>query len=128
MAVQENTHPYALVVDDHETFTDQITHVLHQLGFKVESTFDGLDALKRSKSSRFDVAVCDVRMARLSGLIFLSNLSRTPASMPKIIMASVLYDNSIRRQALATGASAYLLKPISMQAVKDANDTALAKP
>ena len=128
MAAKENTHPHALVVDDDETFVDQITHVLRQLGFTVESSLDGLDALKRCQSSRFDVAVCDVRMPRLSGLSFLSNLSRTPASMPKIIMVSALDDNSIRRQALATGASAYLVKPISMQALKDAIGTALAKP
>lgn len=120
MSAKENTQHHALVVDDDETFCDQITHVLHQLGFTVETSFDGLDALKRCQSSRFDVAVCDVRMPRLSGLSFLSNLSRTPASMPRIIMVSALNDNSIRRQALASGASAYLVKPISMQALKDA--------
>ena len=100
---------------------------MHQLGFTVETSFDGLDALKRCQSSRFDIVLCDVRMPRLSGLSFLSNLARTSEPIPKVIMVSALDDNSIRRQALATGASAYLVKPVALQVLKDAVDTALGK-
>jgi len=110
----------ALVVDDDETFVDHITYLMHKMGYAVERSSDGLDALKRCQSSRFDVVVCDVRMPRLSGLSFLSNLSRAVAALPKIIMVSALDDNSLRRQALASGASAYLVKPIEAQALRDA--------
>lgn len=120
MSANENPQLHALVVDDDEIFSDRITRQLHRLGFTAESSFDGLDALKRCQSSRFDVVICDVRMPRLSGLSFLTNLSHTTASMPKIIMVSALDDNSIRQQAMATGASAYLVKPILMQVLKDA--------
>jgi DNA-binding response OmpR family regulator len=59
-------------------------------------------------------------MPRLSGLSFLTNLAHSPHTIRKIIMISALDDNSLRRQALASGASAYLVKPIAMQALKDA--------
>ena len=110
----------ALVVDDDETFVDHISYLMHKMGYAVERSFDGLDALKRCQSSRFDIVICDVRMPRLSGLSFLSNLSRATDAMPKCIMVSAIDDNSLRRQALASGASAYLIKPIEAQALSDA--------
>ena len=120
MASPDDSTLRALVVDDDETFIDHITYLMHKMGYAVERSFDGLDALKRCQSSRFDVVICDVRMPRLSGLSFLSNLSRATDAMPKCIMVSALDDNSLRRQALATGASAYLVKPIEAQALRDA--------
>ena len=128
MSTTSKPQPHALVVDDDETFVDQVTYAMHQLGFTVETSFDGLDALKRCQSSRFDIVLCDVRMPRLSGLSFLSNLARTSEPIPKVIMVSALDDNAIRRQTLATGASAYLVKPVASQFLKDAIDAALAKP
>ena len=120
MASPDDSTLRALVVDDDETFIDHITYLMHKMGYAVERSFDGLDALKRCQSSRFDIVICDVRMPRLSGLSFLSNLSRATDAMPKCIMVSALDDNSLRRQALATGASAYLVKPIEAQALRDA--------
>ena len=120
MASPDDLTLRALVVDDDETFIDHITYLMHKMGYAVERSFDGLDALKRCQSSRFDIVICDVRMPRLSGLSFLSNLSRATDAMPKCIMVSALDDNSLRRQALATGASAYLVKPIEAQALRDA--------
>ena len=110
----------ALVVDDDETVVDQVTLVMRKMGFAVESSPDGLDALRRCQANNFDVVVCDVRMPRLSGLSFLSNLAHTPHTIRRIIMISALDDNSLRRQSLSSGASAYLVKPITMQALKDA--------
>ena len=120
MELPGNSTLRALVVDDDETFVDHISYLMHKMGYAVERSFDGLDALKRCQSSRFDIVICDVRMPRLSGLSFLSNLSRATDAMPKCIMVSAIDDNSLRRQALASGASAYLIKPIEAQALSDA--------
>ena len=113
----------ALVIDDDETVIDQVTQVMHKMGFAVERSIDGLDALGRCQSNRFDVIVCDVRMPRLSGLSFLSNLGNTLNGTTKVIMVSALDDNAIRNQALASGASAYLVKPIVTQDLRDAVGT-----
>lgn len=120
MASPDDSKLCALVVDDDETFVDHITYLMQKLGYTVERSFDGLDALKRCQSSRFDVVVCDVRMPRLSGLSFLSNLARATAALPKCIMVSAFDDHALRRQAFAAGASAYLVKPIAAQALRDA--------
>jgi CheY-like chemotaxis protein len=117
----ENVHrTRALVVDDDEAAIDHVTSVLHRLGFDVEKSFDGLDALRRCQSLVYDIIVCDVRMPRLSGLSLLTNLRNTCNSVTRVVMISALEDPSIRRQALATGASAYLVKPLNGQALVQA--------
>lgn len=110
----------ALVVDDDEAAIDHVTSVLHRLGFDVEKSFDGLDALRRCQSSPYDIIVCDVRMPRLSGLSLLTNLRNTRNCVTRVVMISALEDPSIRRQALATGASAYLVKPLNGQVLVQA--------
>ena len=120
MSSSQSPQPRALVVDDDEAAVDQVTQVLHKMGFAVEQAADGLDALKRCQAGRFDIVVCDVRMPRLSGLSFLSNLGGTQNATTEVIMISALDDNAIRNQALSSGASAYLVKPIAVQELRDA--------
>jgi len=112
--------PRALVVDDDETVLDQVTLVMRQMGFDVEHAFDGLDALRRCQSARYDVVVCDVRMPRLSGLSLLSNLGQTLNADSRVVMISAFDDSSLRRQALASGASVYLVKPVTMAMLREA--------
>ena len=120
MASIDNSNLRALVIDDDETIVEQVTQVMRKMGFAVENSLDGLDALGRCQSSRFDVILCDVRMPRLSGLSFLSNLANTRNAKTKVIMISALDDNAIRNQSLTSGASAYLVKPIAPQDLRDA--------
>lgn len=110
----------ALVVDDDDAAVDHVTSVLHRLGFDVEKAFDGLDALRRCQSVTYDIIVCDVRMPRLSGLSLLSNLRNTQNSVTRVVMISALEDPSVRRQALASGAADYLVKPLNAQTLVEA--------
>ena len=47
MASPDDSFLRALVVDDDETFVDHISYLMHKMGYAVERSFDGLDALKR---------------------------------------------------------------------------------
>jgi len=105
----------ALVVDDDDTVIDFLTQVLHRMNFTVEHAFDGLDALRRCQSASYDIVICDVRMPRLSGLSLLSNLSQTLNAETRVVMVSALDDDSLRRQAMASGATHYLIKPLTAE-------------
>jgi CheY-like chemotaxis protein len=59
-------------------------------------------------------------MPRLSGLSLLTNLGQTPNAETRIVMISALDDDSLRKQALASGASAYLVKPLTEDMLRDA--------
>ena len=120
MASKKNPQPRALVIEDDDVFADHLALLMQKMDFIVEISHDGLDALGRCQSHRFDVIVCDVRMPRLSGLSFLSNLRQTLNATTRVVMISALDDNAIRDQSLASGAAAYLVKPIHAQDLRGA--------
>ena len=67
---------HALVVDDSET-TRLIEHtILKGYGFYVEEAFDVIDALEKIKTNQFDLILCDDKMPRMNGEIFLDNVRR----------------------------------------------------
>ena len=67
---------HALVVDDSET-TRLIEHtILEGNGFYVEEAFDGIDAMEKIRSNQFDLIICDDKMPRMNGEIFLDNVRR----------------------------------------------------
>ena len=67
---------HALVVDDSET-TRLIEHtILEGNGFYVEEAFDGIDAMDKIKTNQFDLIICDDKMPRMSGELFLDNVRR----------------------------------------------------
>ena len=67
---------HALVVDDSET-TRLIEHtILKGYGFYVEEAQDGIEAMEKIKANHFDLILCDDKMPRMNGEIFLDNIRR----------------------------------------------------
>ena len=67
---------HALVIDDSET-TRLIEHtILKGYGFYVEEAQDGIEAMEKIKANQFDLILCDDKMPRMNGEIFLDNLRR----------------------------------------------------
>ncbi len=107
---------HALVVDDDATMVEFFRVVLTHLGYEVSVAFDGLAALDQCRKCAFELVVCDIRMPRLSGISFLNNVSRAcPDKNRRIIMVSGIDDKSLAREAVAAGASQFLLKPVTMK-------------
>lgn len=107
----------ALVVDDDETMVEFVSAVLRKAGYEVTACGDGMTALSEFRARPFDVAVVDVRMPKLSGMSFLTNL-RLPQNSPhRIVLFSSLIDKKLEQEARAAGAAACLLKPASAAAI-----------
>ena len=110
----------ALVVDDDSTMVDFVSAVLRRAGFHVETAGDGMTALEMCRATHFDAVVCDIRMPKLSGNSFLKNLRLTPESNCRVVLLSAMDDQTIKREVLAAGAVAYLVKPASSRAIIEA--------
>jgi CheY-like chemotaxis protein len=110
----------ALVVDDDATMVEYVSTILRNAGYQVESAGDGMKALEMYRAGKFDAVVCDNRMPRLSGISFLMNLRLTPQSTCRVVLLSSMDDPAMRREVLATGAVAYLIKPASSKAILEA--------
>ncbi len=109
---------HALVVDDDEVVVEFFRICLARLGYEVSTAADGMAALDLCKQRPFDVVLCDVRMPRLNGISFIRNVRRmVPGAASRIIMISAVDDRAVRADALAAGAEAFLLKPVSAAAL-----------
>ena len=119
-ALVNATQKRALVVDDDSTMVEFVSAVLRRAGFQVETAGDGMTALEMFRAGHFDAVVCDIRMPKLSGNSFLKNLRLTPESNCRVVMLSSMADDAIKREVLAAGAVAYLVKPASSKAIIEA--------
>ena len=45
--------------------------ILEGNGFYVEEAFDGIDAMEKIRSNQFDLIICDDKMPRMNGELFL---------------------------------------------------------
>ena len=74
---------------------------------------DGVDALRRIASTKFDIIITDINMPILDGLKLVKRLRADEAyrDVPIIIITTEGAEED-RQRALALGATAYITKPI----------------
>ncbi len=104
-----------LVVDDFATMRRIIRNLLKELGFSnVDEAEDGVNALQKLRSDRFDFVISDWNMPNMTGIDLLRNiradeqLKDTPVLM---VTAEAKKENIIA--AAQAGASGYVVKPFT---------------
>ena len=113
------------VVDDDEDIRDALSDLLFAMGYNCKA-FDGAEAfLAADATGRFDCLITDIRMPGMSGLELLQQLQAAGSTMPVIVVTSVT-DPVTRSRALASGAHAYLTKPVTDDILLQSLGTALA--
>lgn len=100
-----------LYVEDNPVVVQAYRKVLTDKGFLVEVAEDGLIAMKKLASLRFDLVLLDLMMPKINGTDVLKFIRSTPAlkSMPVVILS----DGSVAdvaQGALALGVQGALLK------------------
>ena len=108
--------PRALIADgDHPTRLLVSRHLLSE-GFDIVECRDGLEALERITSARFDLFVLDGALSSLDGIALCRAIrqgSPNPNSAVFIIAASSAESDTVL--ALGNGADDYLTKPLSIR-------------
>ncbi|MFP4597481.1 MAG: sigma-54-dependent transcriptional regulator, partial [Persicimonas sp.] len=99
-----------LVVDDEESIRHMLTVLLEKEGYAVRSVADGEEGLKELIAHDFDLALCDVRMPKMSGLELLDELRERNIGTTVIAM-SAFGDRELAIDALKRGAYDYIDKP-----------------
>jgi FixJ family two-component response regulator len=116
--------PVIAVVDDEEAIRDALSDLLLVMGYSCQ-TFDRAEAfLAAHTPNRFDCLITDIRMPGMSGLDLLQHLQAAGSTMPMIVVTSMT-DPATRSRALASGAHAYLTKPVTDEALLQSLRTAL---
>lgn len=109
--------PKILIVEDSPAMRQLLSFSLKRISeSKVIEATDGVDALKKLSSEKFDIIVADINMPIMDGLKLVS-LVRGDAKYKDVPIIVVTTEGAEedRKKALAVGANAYLTKPIQTQ-------------
>ena len=99
-----------LLADDHEAMLDRVKRLLEKEFQVVGTVGDGQAALEAVAELRPDVLVLDISMPVLSGMQAALRLKQKKTKV-KIVFLTVHEDPDFAREALATGALGYVVKP-----------------
>jgi DNA-binding NtrC family response regulator len=99
-----------LLVDDEEQFVEVLSQRLEGRGFKVDSAFNGDDAIEFVDGHEVDVVILDVQMPGRDGIETLRELKRIKPLVEVIMLTGhATVDTAIQGMKLA--AYDYLMKP-----------------
>jgi DNA-binding NtrC family response regulator len=105
-----------LLVDDDSTLRDLMRYTLEAQGYTVIEAADGLQAIEAVQKQRFDAAILDVNMPKLSGLQVLEKMREIAPSTFCIVMTAYS-EVKDAVHAIKLGAYDYLEKPVDPEKV-----------
>ena len=108
--------PKILVVDDEEVARENLRELLDSRGFVPTVAADGEEALERASEQDFEVALMDIKMPRMSGMVALPKL-REQCPDTFVIMTTGVVDVDMAMEAVRLGAHDYLVKPLNFDTV-----------
>lgn len=100
-----------LVIDDAKTIRLYKRCILEKNGYEVEEAVNGIEALEKALSSRFDLYIVDVNMPILDGYGFLQRIRTENIYQPPAMMVSTESAAHDKETAYQSGANLYLVKP-----------------
>ena len=111
---QQSEKLRVLVADDDPIARELITARLASLACECEEAEDGIVAWQAIMTNSFDMAIVDLSMPNLDGFELLRCVRNHPRTkhLPMVVVTS-LQDQSSIEEALASGATSFLTKPIN---------------
>ena len=116
-----------LIVDDSPTIRRMVRSALRSLPVAIAEAGSGLEAIEQISLASVKLMVLDLNMPDMHGLDVLKFVRRHPqyVQMPVIVLTT-RGDEVSRTTALAAGATAYVTKPFSPDALADAVQSLLS--
>lgn len=107
-----------LVIDDEESIRKSLAAVLEEKGYLVDTAENGKEAVEKSKTSLYNLALIDIRLPDMDGVQLLTAIKETiPKTVKIIITGYPSLENAI--EAVNKGADAYIIKPFDMNKLLD---------
>jgi two-component system chemotaxis response regulator CheY len=103
-----------LAVDDSASMRKMVTFTLRAAGYDVEEAVDGVDALEKAKTRKFDCVVTDVNMPNKDGITLIRDLRALP-DYKFIPMLMLTTESGIekKQEGKAAGATGWMVKPFN---------------
>jgi len=107
-----------LVIDDEESIRKSLAAVLEEKGYLVDTAENGKEAIEKSKTRLYNLALIDIRLPDMDGVQLLTAIKETiPKTVKIIITGYPSLENAI--EAVNKGADAYIIKPFDMNKLLD---------
>lgn len=115
-----------VIADDTEFFRTALEEILTTAGYNVVGiAADGAQAVDLATSLQPDIVILDVVMPEKNGLDAAKDITRLRLPL-KIVMCTSLGYEPIIEEALSSGASGYILKPLTREKVLGILETVIA--
>lgn len=102
-----------LLIDDDESVRTSLALVLEDKGYAVDVAENGKEAIEKSKTKLYNLALIDIRLPDMAGTRLLTEMMEAAPKMVKIIVTGYpSLENAI--QAVNDGADGYVIKPFNM--------------
>lgn len=109
-----------MVVDDHPMWRDGVARDLEEAGYEIVATAsDGSEAIARAKATRPDVLVLDLNIPEPDGAAVTAHVVADVPEM-KVLVLSASGEQDDVLQAVKSGATGYLVKSATKEALVDA--------
>jgi len=121
-----NMQGHILIIDDEASLRQTMARILQRAGYEVTTAADGKEGLALIAEQSFDLVYSDIRMPDMNGLDLLKTVHAKFPDLP-VILFTAQPDLNSAVEAVRSGATDYLLKPLKPQAVIDRTHAILEK-
>ncbi len=119
--------PRILVVDDEVDTCRNLSDILADLGYQVDTAHEGLAALELVRRYRYDVALLDLKMPGMDGLTLYREIKKISSGTVAIIVTAYA-GASTTEEALSAGAWQVVSKPVEFPKLLSFVDQAVGQP
>jgi two-component system, NtrC family, response regulator HydG len=116
-----------LVVDDDPDICHNLSDILTDLGYEVDTATDGPSAIEKVRARPYDVALLDLKMPGMDGLELYREIKRLRASTVAMIVTAYA-TAATAEQALGAGAWHVLSKPVDFDRLLPLVEAAMGQP
>ena len=99
-----------LIVDDETGIVEVLKKILKSKAQVIETAYNGVEALEKIKTGRFDAVLSDIHMPSMDGLELLQQVRNLQMETPFVFLTGFGDQEKLRR-ALRLGATDFLDKP-----------------
>ncbi len=125
--MSSRSEPSILLVDDDVDICQNMSDILTDLGYQVDTAHDGPSALEMVRRKPYDVALLDLKMPGMDGLTLYREMKKLRAGTVALIVTAYAGAGTTE-EALAAGAWQVLPKPVQLPRLLSLVDTALGQP
>lgn len=114
-----------LVIDDMEDARESLREMLQHLGAKVSVAGSGREGLDIVRDAGPDLVLCDLRMPRMDGFEFISQLNCATPAHPPVLAVTALTSEADQDSTRKAGFNGHINKPYDEGAIVEAVFAAL---